>query len=159
MGRIAAPFGVKGWVKIQPYRTSGEGLLACREWWLKCKEEWQARAVVEARRQGSMLVAKLEGCDDREAAAEIRGGELGIPRAAFPPTDRGEYYWVDLIGLKVANERHEVLGVVTRVLETGANDVLVLEGERERLIPFVGEVVKRVDLEGGVIVVNWDADY
>ena len=82
-----------------------------------------------------------------------------MPRAALPAAAPGEYYWTDLLGLRVENERAQELGVVARMMETGANAVLVVEGDRERLIPFISDVVRRVDLESRSIVVDWDADY
>lgn len=160
MGRIVAPFGVKGWIKIQPYTATPAGLAQYFAWWLRRDGgAWRECEVERSHSQGSNLVAKLAGCDDRAAAAGLKGQEVAVPRSALPAAAPGEYYWADLLGLRVENEKAQALGVVARMMETGANDVLVVEGDRERLIPFVGDVVKRVDLDGGVIVVDWEADY
>jgi 16S rRNA processing protein RimM len=109
--------------------------------------------------QGRAVVARLEGCADRDAAAALRGRTVAVPRAALPGTKSGEYYWADLIGLAVVNESAQALGRITGILQTGANDVLVVAGERERLIPFIAEVIREVDLGAGVMRVEWGADY
>lgn len=159
MGRIIAPYGIRGWVRIETYTAATEGLLDYRVWWLERKGIWQEERVEEARVHGNSVVAKLEGCSDRDAAAMLKGADIAVSRSVLPDASPGEFYWADLIGLKVTNEQAQDLGVVARMLETGANDVLVVEGERERLIPFIQEVVRQVDFAAGVITVAWDATY
>lgn len=160
MGRIVAPFGVKGWVKIKPYTATARSLADYPVWWLESDGGgWRESVVEAAHPQGSNVVAKLAGCEDRDAAAGLKGLEVAVPRAALPATAPGEYYWTDLLGLRVENERAQELGIVARMMETGANAVLVVEGDRERLIPFISDVVKRVDLESRSIIVDWDTDY
>jgi 16S rRNA processing protein RimM len=121
--------------------------------------EWRDRSVAQAKVHGHTVVAKLDGCEDRDAAAALRGKLVAVPRAELPGTQSGEYYWADLIGLAVVNESAQPLGRVSGMLQTGANDVLVVSGERERLIPFIATVVRSVDLPAGVMRVEWDADY
>jgi 16S rRNA processing protein RimM len=159
MGRIAAPFGVRGWLKVQPFTSETKSLLGYRTWWVGSGEAWREQKVREAKVQGRALVALLDGCEDRDAAARLRGQEIAIPRGAFPETKAQEYYWTDLIGLAVVNEAGQSYGQVADMLETGANDVLVVQGERERLIPFIADAIAGVDLAAGVIRVNWDADF
>ena len=159
MGRISAPFGVKGWVKVQPNTAATHNLLAYNTWWVGREGDWREIAVAEARVHGRTVVARLEGCDDRDAATALRGQSVAVPRAALPGTKSGEYYWADLIGLAVVNASAQALGRITGVLQTGANDVLVVAGQRERLIPFIAEVIREVDLAAGVMRVEWDADY
>jgi 16S rRNA processing protein RimM len=159
MGRISAPFGVKGWVKVQPNTAATGNLLAYKTWWVGRQGDWREIAVAEARVQGRMLVARLEGHDDRNAAAALRGKSVAVPREALPRAQSGEYYWADLIGLVVVNGSAQAFGRITGVLQTGANDVLVVAGERERLIPFIAEVIRDVDLAAGVVRVDWGADY
>ena len=160
MGRIVAPFGISGWIKLQPYTATTAGLGNYRVWWIERRDGgWREWVVESVRAQGTNVVAKLAGCEDRDAATGLKGLEVAVPRAALPAAEPGEYYWADLLGLRVENERAEPLGNVARMMETGANDVLVVEGDRERLIPFISDVVKRVDLESRVIVVDWEADY
>ena len=159
MGRIAAPFGVKGWVRIQPNTAAPANLLAYKTWWVGTDGDWRETAVAEAKVQGRAVVARLEGCDGRDGAATLRGRTVAVPRAALPATRNGEYYWADLVGLQVTNTAGQALGQVTSIMQTGANDVLVVTGERERLIPFIAEVIREVDIAGGVMRVEWGADY
>jgi 16S rRNA processing protein RimM len=159
MGRISAPFGVKGWVKVQPNTAATRNLLAYQTWWVGREGDWREIAVAAARVHGRMVVARLEGCDDRDAAAALRGKSVAVPRAALPRTQSGEYYWSDLIGLAVVNGSAQALGRITGIMQTGANDVLVVAGERERLIPYIAEVIRDVDLAAGVMRVEWGADY
>ncbi|HEX9686244.1 MAG TPA: ribosome maturation factor RimM [Burkholderiales bacterium] len=159
MGRIAAPFGVKGWVKVQPNTAAPRNLLSYKTWWVGPDGGWQETAVADARVHGRTVLAKLEGFDDRDAAGALRGKTVAVPRAALPGTRSDEYYWADLIGLAVVNESARGLGRIVSILQTGANDVLVVSGERERLIPFIADVIRDVDLGAGVMRVEWDADY
>lgn len=159
MGRVSAPFGVKGWIKVQPYTAAMSNLLAYTTWWLGRNERWLEQRVTQSRVQGRTVVAKLEGCEDRDAATLFNGAQVAVPRDALPKAAANEFYWADLIGLKVVNDAAQDFGRVVRILQTGANDVLVVQGERERLIPFIAEAIGQVDLAGGVIRVNWGADY
>lgn len=159
MGRISGPFGVKGWVKLQPFTAEPRNLLAYPVWWIADETGWRDCRVEQAEVHHATVAAKLAGYDEREAVAGLRGREVAVPREAFPAAAPNEYYWADLVGLKVVNEEGEDLGVVSRVFDTGANDVLVVQGGREQLIPFTEQVVRQVDLAGGVIRVDWGADY
>ena len=159
MGRVSAPFGVAGWIRVQPYTELSESLLSYRTWWLGSGSEWKEHRVARAQVRGPELIAKLEGCDDRDTAAGLRGDEVAVQRAELPATAAKEWYWADLIGLRVVNAAGDELGRLTRILRTGANDVLVVEGARERLIPFIEDVIREVDLSAGVILVDWSADY
>jgi 16S rRNA processing protein RimM len=159
MGRIGAPFGVAGWIRVQTYTASVESLLAYTTWFVANGPRWQAQEVQAARVKGRALVAKLKGCEDRDAAGRLRGREIAVLRDNMPRPASNEWYWADLIGLRVVNVAGEELGQLARIVETGSNDVLVVEGERERLIPFIEEVVRDVDLAAGVMRLDWRADY
>lgn len=159
MGRIAAPFGIKGWIKVQTFTQSVDSLLDYPAWWLGRGGRWEERKVEEGGVHGRALIAKLAGCDDREAAARVKGLEIAVPRSELPVSADGEYYWSELIGLEVANREGVALGRIAGLLETGVNQVLVVHGERERLIPFVEAVVVSVDVAGGLLVVDWGADF
>ena len=159
LGRITAPYGVKGWVRVHTHTEMTASLLRYRTWWVGGGERWRECDVAGSRVHGTAVVAQLAGCEDREAAAALRGKQVAVHRSALPATADNEYYWADLIGLRVANVLGEELGIVVGMLETGANDVLVAQGERERLIPFVATVIRDVDLANGVIRVDWGADY
>ena len=116
--------------------------------------------VVEGRRHGKGVIARLQGVDSREGAAALSGMTVSVRREQLPRTAPGEYYWVDLIGLRVTTTDGAELGTVASLIETGANDVLVVAGARERLIPFLPErTVTCVDLEAGTLTVDWDSDF
>jgi 16S rRNA processing protein RimM len=168
MGRIVAPYGIKGWIKIQPFTQQQQGLLDYPRWQVGRDGEWQLRVVEVAKVHGATIVAKLEGVAGREQAEALQGLRIAVSRDDFPVPATNEFYWSDLVGLKVVNAAGVALGSVTRVFETGANDVLVVEdnvanevaaNQRERLLPFIAPVIRQVDIAGGTISVDWDADY
>jgi 16S rRNA processing protein RimM len=159
MGRIAAPYGVKGWVKIQTFTETLDSLLDYPAWQIGNNGQWRNAQVEEASVHGEFLVAKLKECNDRDAAFALRGQEIAVFRDELPEPEDNEYYWEDLIGLSVVNREGIKLGQVVKLLETGAHDVLVVEGEKEHLIPFVEVYVLNVDLAQGRIEVDWQPDY
>ena len=159
MGRIAAPFGIKGWVKVQPF-TEDPGTLLDFESWRVGRDAQQTHYTVEAAQDhGKALVAKLVGIDDRDAAYALRGQEISVAKSALPPPQENEFYWSDLIGLKVVNRQGIELGTVDSLMESGTNDLLVVKGTRDHLIPFIAAFVGTVDLAGGTIEVDWGEDY
>jgi len=159
MGRVGAPFGIKGWIKVHPFTQAISGLLEHPAWWLGRDGKWGKSRVEGGAVHGRSLIAKLEGCDDRKAAASLKGLDVAIPRSELPANADGEYYWSDLIGLRVANGEGIALGRVVRLIETGASPVLVVEGTREQLIPFAAPVIVSVDVRGGTLTVDWGADF
>jgi len=159
MGRIVAPFGVKGWVRIQTFTATTGSLAGYPEWLVGRDGEWQECKVERAQPQGDGLAAKLAGLEDRDAALRLKGLQIAVPRAALPPTQSNEYYWTDLLGMQVVTVQGVSLGTVDQMMETGANDVMVVAGERERLIPFIGDVVNTVDLAARLITVDWDPEF
>lgn len=159
MGRIGAPFGVRGWIKVQPFTEELDGLLNFPIWRLGQNGRWGKRKLLEGAVHGKGLIARIAGCEDRTAAEQLCGLEVAIPREALPATKENEYYWSDLTGLDVVNLQHEMLGTVDEVLETGGNDVLVVLGEYKRLLPFVPAVIREVNLAQGRIFVDWGADW
>jgi len=159
MGHIGVPFGVRGWVKVHAYTEHSDSLLDYPVWWLGRNGQWQEYEVLGCDEHPKALVAHLAGSNDREAAIALRGCEIAVPKKSLPPAAENEYYWADLIGLEVVNTEQQKLGRITSLLETGANDVLVVQGERERLIPFIAQVVLEVDQAAGTIQVDWGLDY
>jgi 16S rRNA processing protein RimM len=159
LGRISGLFGVKGWVKVYSYTEPREAVLNYSRWLLSGKSGWREAKVAEGQRHGKTVIARLDGYVDRDQAAELIGTEIGIPRDELPETEDNQFYWSDLEGLRVVNRDGTELGKVAYLLETGANDVMVVKGEQERLIPFVMEqVVLGVDLASGEIEVDWEWD-
>jgi len=160
VGRIASPFGVRGWLRINAFTAVAESLLEYSPWYLKVKGQWQAVEPLAGRHHGKGLVVQFKDCHDRDAAAALTGTDIGIYRSQLPPVEADEYYWSDLMGMQVITKDDQVLGVVDHLLETGANDVIVVKGEQEHLVPYIkGQVVKSVDLEARIIRVEWDPDY
>ncbi|MDD3450013.1 MAG: ribosome maturation factor RimM [Gammaproteobacteria bacterium] len=160
MGRVSGVFGVRGWVKVWSYSDPRENLLEYPVWRLRLAGGWRPVRVLEGRAHGKALVARLEGCGDREAARALIGADIAVRREELPLLPPGEYYWGELEGLRVETLEGRALGVVDHLIETGANDVLVVRGERERLIPYLpGEVVREVDLEQGTLRVDWDPEF
>jgi len=163
MGRVVAPYGIKGWIKIQPFTQQPRDLLDYPKWQVGRENTWQDWAVESAKVHGAVVVAQLAGMTDREQAAGLQGMRIAVLREDFPEPAADEIYWADLIGLKVVNVAGETLGKVSSVFETGANDVLVveggMEGERERLLPYIASVIRQVDAASGTITVDWGADY
>lgn len=160
MGQIGAPFGIKGWVKVFADTEHPDSLFDYPIWYIETPKGWQAFEIENAELHTKNMVAKLAGVDDRDVAESFRKRKIGIPRSQLPEPEDGEYYWSDLIGLQVVNLAGEALGQVSELLETGANDVLVVrDGDTERLLPFVDAVVKTVDLAAATITVDWGLDY
>ena len=161
MGRIVAAHGIRGWIKIQPFTEYVDSLLDYGSWWIG-HEHGPWREVKEEQREAhsKTLVAQLPDCTDRTAAEKLKGLLIAVPRSSLPQQGEGEYYWSDLIGLAVVNEAGVTLGTVTSLLETGANEVLSVQGgSGEILIPFVASAIKQVDLKNKTIRVDWALDY
>lgn len=159
LGAVAGVYGVRGWIKVRSSAASPESILDYPVWWLKSAQGWRRWALEQGRVQGNRIVAKLQGCDDRDVAAALMGMEIAIPRAELPATEADEFYWMDLEGLTVENLQGVVLGRVAYLFETGSNDVMVVQGDRERLVPFTEQAVIRVELAEGRILVDWDPDF
>ena len=159
VGRISGLFGVKGWVKIHSYTEPRENVVGFKEWIVEHEGSEQRVEVEAGRTAGKHVIAKLKGVDDRDDARRWIGAELSVEREALPPCEPGEYYWADLEGLTVRNLRGETLGEVDYLMRTGANDVLVLTGGADRLIPWISSVVRDVDIDGGFIVVDWEESF
>jgi len=160
MGRIVAPYGLRGWVKIQTFTSAPDSLLNYDEWWLPAGAAgWKPVRVESGKVHGQVVLAKLEGFGTPEQVVALGRVDIAVPRSALPPAADGEYYWTDLVGLEVVNLVGETLGAVDSLMDNGAQSILVVRGERERLIPFVEAIVRRVDTGSKVIVVDWGADY
>ena len=157
LGKVAGVYGVLGWVKLWSFTDPVENLLGYPDLEIGEAGQWRPLRLAEGRRHGHGLVGRFDGIADRDEAARLVGKELAVGRERLPPPAQGEYYWADLVGLDVVNLDGTSLGKVAGMLATGANDVMVVAGDRERLVPFLpGRYVSEVDLAGGRIVVDWD---
>jgi len=161
VGEISGVFGVKGWIKVHSFTDPRENVLTYSPWMLKKGNQTKQVKLVDGKRQGKTIVAYLDGFTDRNIAESYLGWEILINKSLLPTSGGGDYYWADLVGLAVETEFGVSLGKVDYLIETGANDVLVVnDGEQERLIPFLLEdVVKNIDLEGKQMIVDWDPDF
>lgn len=161
LGRVTGAHGIQGWVKVHSDTSPRDNILRYSPWWLLRQGQRETVTVKGGRQQGKTLVAKLAGCEDRDHAEALVGAEIAIPRERLPATEGpGEFYWADLVGLAVRTVDGVELGRIETLFETGANDVIVVVGERERLIPYLWQqVVRRVDIAGGVMEVDWDPDF
>jgi 16S rRNA processing protein RimM len=156
LGRIVGLFGVRGWVKIFSETARRDDILGYSPWYLD-GQPWRP---VTGGRHGKGLIAQLEGCDDRDVAATLVGKAITVHRDQLPPPQGDELYWADLEGVRVVTTQGVELGVVDRLFETAANDVMVVRGERERLIPFLWDrVVQGVDLDRREMRVDWDPEF
>jgi 16S rRNA processing protein RimM len=158
LGRVGAPFGVQGWLKVQSYTDPREGIAGYPVWELHRGASLGRWTVLEWKRAGSGVAVRLQGVDSREAAQALTGAEVRVERAELPPTAPGEYYWHDLVGLDAFGLQGEPLGRVAEILELPAHPVLVLEGERERLVPLVKERLAAVDLDARRLTLDWHPD-
>lgn len=159
VGHILGAQGIKGWVRVFSNTSPRDNIVEYSPWIVEQGDELKTLSVT-GRSQGKHVLARLEGCEDRSQADALTGCRILIDPAQIPRPQEGEYYWSDLIGLQVESLQGEPLGVVASMLETGADDVLVLSAERERLIPFVmGDIVHEVDIERQRMVVDWLPDY
>lgn len=160
VGRIVGLYGVRGWVKVVSYTDPRKNIFDYGPWYLSRGAEPQQIELQAGRPQGKGLVAQLADVEDRDAAAQLIDAEILVPRSEFGEPQQGQYFWHDLIGMRVATLEGNDLGVVESLLATGANDVLVVQGDRRRLIPFVIDAaVRQVDLEQRTISVDWDPEF
>jgi 16S rRNA processing protein RimM len=174
LGRIGAAVGIKGWVRLVSFTDPADNILQHRHFILapanggtgKAPGDVEKIEIDESRIQGKGFIGHICGCDDREQARQYTGRELLVAKTTLPDLDEDDFYWFQLEGLQVINLQDENLGTVHHLMETGANDVLVVKptgqslDDQERLIPWIREqVIKRVDLEDGIVRVDWERDY
>ncbi|MCI0733318.1 MAG: ribosome maturation factor RimM [Methylococcaceae bacterium] len=157
---MSGVFGIKGWIKVYSFTEPTDNILRYGSWLLGANDQPERFLVEDGGWHGKTIVAKLRGIDTRDAAAKVVGCGIFVERAELPELPENEFYWADLVGLHVFNEDGVCFGVVDSLMETGANDVLLVRGDRERLIPFVHkQIVKSVDIKNRRLVVVWDSDF
>lgn len=165
IGKIVSVHGVRGEVKVYSFTDPIDNLLQYKRWTLRHEGIVKQVEMISGRSQNKVLVAKLKGLDDREEARLLAGYEICIARSLLPDLTDGDYYWYQLEGLQVINGEGHVLGKIDHLLETGANDVMVVKpcagslDDRERLLPYTDDCVQAIDLGAGVMRVEWDADF
>ncbi|MBB6523301.1 ribosome maturation factor RimM [Pseudoteredinibacter isoporae] len=172
VGRITGVFGIKGWVKVHSDTEPRENILEYSPWWLKTRHGVKPVEIDQAKPHGNGLIAHIKGVDDRTLAEGYTKVDIAVERDQMPELEDGEYYWHQLVGLKVISEHGgspQLLGKVQKLMATGANDVLVVKGDKaelgsldnkERLVPYVpGQFVTSVDLQAGEVRVDWDPEF
>lgn len=161
LGRVTGAQGLQGWLKVHSDTMPRENIGSYPRLLLRQKGAWQSWKVSAVRRQGKQVLLKLKGCNGREQAEALIGADLAVYREQLPElNDPDDFYWTDLEGLQVETLDGITLGRVDHLFETGANDVMVVSGERERLVPFIWEqVIRKVDLKQALILVDWDPDF
>ncbi len=159
IGKIISAYGIKGWVKIRPFTETAKSFIQYKKQFLsKNQKDWNCIQIEKMKIQGQDVVADL-GFDNRDQAIESKGQILAVDRQQLPQLEENEYYWDDLIGLNVYDLQQNDLGKVIELIETGANDVLVVSGEKERLIPYIPQVIVKIDLTENRIEVDWDKEF
>lgn len=156
VGRIGSAYGIQGWAKIISYTDPKENILDYTPWQLLLNGSWRTIRLLDGKRHGNGLVVHLDGYHNPEAIRQIVNAEIGIQQEQLPKLPEGQYYWSDLIGIKVVNIQDHVLGTVISLFETGANDVMVVKGEKEVLLPYIPQVVLSIDLEQKLMRVDWE---
>jgi 16S rRNA processing protein RimM len=160
LGSITGLFGIHGEVKIHSYTKPRENIFSYHPWYLGQGGEWIESRSHRRHGRGKILIAVIDGIEDRDEASGLVGADIAVRRGQLPALNEGEYYQTDLIGFEVIDIAGTRIGTLLEIEETGANDILVIIGERRLLIPVVmGEIIKNIDLDKGIIQVNWDPEY
>lgn len=167
VGQLGAVYGIKGWLKVNSFTDQPEGIFDYRPWLMKDGSNWREIQVTAWKRHGKGLICKLIDIDQREQAQLLTGTDIAVSAASFAALPEDEFYWRDLIGCRVKNTKGYDFGLVTQLMETGSNDVLVVKanandafGQSERLIPFVeDQVIKSVNITDSIIEIDWEPDF
>jgi 16S rRNA processing protein RimM len=161
LGHVSGVFGVKGWLKIHSETDPVQNIVKYDPWFIQKDKTWSKVKPLQGKLHGKGVIVQLDGYNDRDQAAELKGCEIAVRRDQLPAVaDRDDFYWTDLEGLRVENLEGFYLGEISHLFETGSNDVMVINGDRERLVPYIWEqVVKKVDLDNGLMILDWDPDF
>jgi len=159
LGRLGSVHGVQGWLKVISFTDPIDNIFNFKPWQIEHQAQWQTMTVASHKRLGNSLIVKLHNLDDREIARTYTNDHIAIPASALPTLQEDEHYWSDLIGLEVYTNQQQYLGVIDHLLETGSNDVFVIKGEKEHLIPYTRHVVQTIDLNKRTMIVDWDPEF
>ena len=158
-GRFGKTHGIKGWLRIISFTDPPEKIFTYQPWYIKKEQQWQQVHFENNQQHGKSYIVKLPNIDTPETAQSYVNLDIWIDHQQLPKLPKGEYYWSDLEGLQVINQSDQILGTVNHLMATGANDVLVVKNGKKHLIPYIDDVIIKVDLKEQVIRVNWDADF
>ena len=160
VGRFGKAHGVKGAVTVQSFTQPATNILQYQPWYIKTKSGWEEIALDSIEQRGKLFVAWIESVNDRDKASAFTNQEIAVEKAVLPALPEGEYYWDQLVGIKVSNVRQVFLGTITEMMATGANDVMIVEGDRTYLIPFLlDQYIQSIDLKSGEMIVDWDENF
>ncbi|MDG2396017.1 ribosome maturation factor RimM [Candidatus Thioglobus sp.] len=159
IGQINGLFGVQGWVKVFSYAHPRKNILTYKPWHVKIDNEWTTIDVLNGRVQAKTIVANIKGVNDREQAREYIGLDVYIETSQLPKLAKGQYYWNQLIGLKVINTNDVILGEVSSMVATGSNDVMVVKGKKEHWVPYIEPFLIKVNIDSQEIHVDWDENF
>ncbi|MDC9714345.1 MAG: ribosome maturation factor RimM [Gammaproteobacteria bacterium] len=159
VGTINGLFGVQGWVKIFSHTQPRKNILSYKPWHIQIDGQWQTLEVINGREQSKTIVAKIKDIDNREQATSMIGIDVYIEKSQLPKLKGDEHYWRDLIGLEVVNQSDFVLGKVENLVDTGANHVIIVRGEKEHWVPYIAPFLIEVNLEMQQILVDWDENF
>lgn len=160
VGRFGRPHGIKGFITIHSFTEPRDNILSYTDWHAYIAKQWQPLKIEQIETTNKSILAKIEGFHEREHLSSLTNVDLAISRTQLPSLTQGEYYWHQLVGMQVTNQQGIVFGKVTEIMPTGSNDVLVIEGERRHLIPYLpGQFIIDVDMDKNLISVDWDMDF
>jgi len=159
LGKLGAAYGVRGWLKVISYTQPIDNILNYPNWYLRHNDQWQTVNIENSKPHGNGIIVKIKGITDREHAQSYTNDEIAVDADTLPTLIADEHYWKDLIGMAVVNTEGVALGTVNDLLETGSNDVLIVKGDREHLIPYTKHVIQSIDTKNKTITVDWDPDF
>lgn len=160
VGRFGRPHGIKGFVTIHSFTEPRDNILRYTDWYVFLNMEWQPIQLLSVEVQNKAIIAQVKGYPERESVARLTNLEIAVAKEQLAQLEPGEYYWHDLIGMAVVNQKGDSFGTVTEIMPTGSNDVLVVQGEKKHLIPYLpGQFVTSINIEQNLITVDWDLDF
>lgn len=159
VGCLGAPYGLRGWIKVNSYTQPIENIVTYQPWLITIKGKEQSILIASYKFHGENIIVQFDDCDDRDTATLYTNATISITRDQLPDLPKDEYYWTDLEGLTVINHDQTTLGVISYIMSTGANDVLVVKGDKEYLIPYLpDDVILNIDLKARLMHVRWEID-
>lgn len=159
IGSFGKTFGVRGWIKINSFTSPKRNIIDFKPWLIQKNNSWEEICIESSKEHSNNIIVKLSNCNSPEEAQNFTNAKIAIWQKQLPKLQTNEYYWIDIIGLKVINLQEVVLGVVQDLMATGANDVLIVTGDRKRLIPYISNIILSVDLAKKIIQVDWERDF
>jgi 16S rRNA processing protein RimM len=160
VGRFGRAHGIKGFVRVNSFTEPPDNILGYTNWHAYIAKQWVPLKILQTEIHDKAILVQIEGYNEREQVAHLTNREIAVSRSQLPLLKQGEYYWFELIGMQVVNQLGQSLGRVTEIMPTGSNDVLVVEGEKRHLVPYLlGQFVIDIDTKQGLITVDWDVDF